>query len=235
MARRKADHPQLSREQIVAATMKLIDELGLEGHSMRRLGAKLGVDPSTVYYYVPSKAALYDLIVDEVLSGIDLSVDDASASFEERVVTAAWEYRRALLRHPRAVPLVAVRSLRTPVQLGVIEGLSRIFVDAGFSPVEAMIGVDTCGLTILGTTNMHAASLAQSEHHEQKAGGAVKEPDTASPEQFSNLARMLAASAGVDADLEFECAMRALATGLLAMHEAGTIAPPDVEIGGETP
>ena len=137
---------------------------------MRRLGAELGVDPSTIYYHVPGKAALYDLIVDEVLRGIDLSAHDPSAGFEERVVAAAREYRRALLRHPREDPLVAARALRTPVQSRKIEALSRIFFDAGFSPVESLIAIDTCGTTILGATNMHAASLTQSEYHAEEPG-----------------------------------------------------------------
>jgi AcrR family transcriptional regulator len=235
VAPRKADQPQLTKEQIVSASMKLIDDRGLEGHSMRRLGAELGVDASTVYYYVPSKAALYDLIVDEVLSGIDLSVDDASASLEERVVVAAREYRRALLRHPRAVPLAAVRALRTPAQLRIIEAFSHIFFDAGFSPGEALIAVDTCGMTILGTTNMHAASLTQSEYHEQETSLTDFTVDAFSPDQYPNLTRMLPAGAGVDADVEFERALRALAVGLLALHTAGALAPPEAETGGMVP
>jgi AcrR family transcriptional regulator len=235
VAPRMASRPQLTQEQIVSAAMGLIDELGLAGHSMRRLGAELGVDPSTIYYHVPSKAALYDLVVDEVLNGIDLSVDDPSASLEERVVTAGLEYRRALLRHPRTVPLVAVRALRTPAQLRPIEAFSRIFFDAGFSPVEAMIAVDTCGTTILGATNMHAASLSRSEYHEQETSQTDFTADAFPPGQYPNLTRMFPAGASLGAGLEFERAMRALALGLLALHAAGTLAPTDSESRGEVP
>ena len=100
MAPRKANRPQLTREQIVRAAMRLIDTHGLDGQSMRALGGELGVDPSTVYHHVPSKAALYDLVVDEILSGVDLSVDDPARSLEDRVVAAGQEYRRALLLSP---------------------------------------------------------------------------------------------------------------------------------------
>lgn len=230
---RRANQTQLTREQIVAAAMKLIDEHGLEGYSMRQLGVELGVDPSTVYYHVPGKAALYDLIVDEIVAGIDLSVDDPSASFEERVVAAGWEYRGALLRHPKAAPLVAVRSLRTPVQLRVIERLAQIFLDAGFSPGETMVAVDVCGLTILGMTNMHAASLTQSDYGEQETRLADVRPDGLPPGQYPNLTRMISESAGLDSDLEFDRAMRAMASGLLAMHAAGTLAPTVAQRGGE--
>jgi AcrR family transcriptional regulator len=234
MTPRKANQVQLDREQIVSAAMNLIDRHGLDGYSMRQLGAELGVDPSTVYYYVPSKAALYNLIVDEIVSGIDLAVDDPSATFEERVVAAGREYRRALLRHPRAVPLVAVRSLRTPVQLRVIERLAQIFFDAGFSPVEVMVAVDVCGMTILGTTNMHAASVAHSDYREQEPEIADFSADALASGDYPNLTRMLAESAGLNADLEFDRAMRAMAKGLHALHEAGELAPSAADRGSAT-
>lgn len=228
MAPRKANQPQLTREKIVSATMKLIDEHGLGGHSMRQLGAELGIDPSSVYYYIPSKAALYDLIVDEIVSGIDLSIDDPAASFADRVVAASREYRRALLRHPKAVPLVAVRSMRTPVQLRVVEGLSRIFFDAGFSPSEAIVSIDACGMAILGMTNSYAASVAQSEYREHGAALGEGAGEVLPPDQYPNLARMIAVGADIDPDLEFDQTMRAMATGLHAMHEAGLLG-----MGGE--
>lgn len=224
MAPRRANQPQLTEEQIVSAAMGLIDERGLEGCSMRQLGTELGMDPSSLYHYVASKAALYDLIVDEIIGGVDISVDDPSAGFEERVVIAGREYRRALLHHPRAVPLVAVRSLRTPVQLRVIEKLAQIFIDAGFSPAEAMVAVDICGKTILGMANMYAAELSQSEYRAREADRAGFDADRFPPEQYPNLTRMFSESRGPAPDIEFDVAMRAISKGLLAMHAAGLLA-----------
>jgi AcrR family transcriptional regulator len=227
MAPRKANQPQLTRDQIVAAAMRLIDEHGVEGHSMRRLGAELGADPSTIYHHVPNKDALYDLVVDEIMGSIDLSADDPSKDFQDRVVSAGWRYRTALLRHPKAVPLVAARPMRTPAQLGVIEALAGIFVDAGFRPVEVLTAMDICGMTILGMTNMHAAALVRAESHQAAAGSGEVDPATPPPERYPNLARMLGERGSLDADGEFECAMRAMATGMQALHEAGKLAPAD--------
>lgn len=234
MSPRRAHRPQLTQKEIVAAALRLIDRDGLAGQSMRALGAELDVDPSTVYYHVPGKAALYDLVVDEILSAIDVSHDDPSAAFTDRVVTASKEYRRALLRHPRAVPLVAVRSLRTPTQLSVVETLSRIFFDAGFTPAEALIAIDTCGLTILGMTSMHAAALTESEYHVRRAGSAAADRTDLPQDRYPNVTRMLAAAASLDAELEFDRALRALAEGMLALHAAGALAP-DHETTGDGP
>ncbi|HEY3339219.1 MAG TPA: TetR/AcrR family transcriptional regulator C-terminal domain-containing protein [Propionicimonas sp.] len=222
MSPRKANQPQLSTAQIVAAAMELIDETGLEGHTMRALGTKLGVDASTIYYHVPNKSALYSLIVDEVMSGLDLSGDDPTCSIEDRLVSAAWEYRRALLAHPRALPLVAVRSMRSRTQLQGIEILLGILFEAGLTPVEAMVGIDVIGQLIMGMTSVYAAALTANEYHDGS------EPFAELPsEQFPHLRRLLTEGAYLGFDVEFEAAIRALVGGLLASAATGTFIPRD--------
>ena len=211
MAPRKPNHPQLTREQIVSATLKLIDEHGLEGHSMRQLGAELGVDPSSVYYYVPSKNDLYNLIADEIMSGVDLSVDDPSASIVERLVAGAHEYRRALLVHPRAMPLLSTRSLRTARQLKPVELLLGVFFAAGFDSTEAITATDVLGMQVLGMANVYAAHVTDAEYHRQSDGF-----DDLPAEEFPNMTRVLAEAEYAGFDVEFDRGVRAIVTGLLA-------------------
>ena len=222
MSPRKANHPQLTTAQIVAAAMELIDETGLEGHTMRALGAKLGVDASTIYYHLPNKSALYSLIVDEVMAGLDLTSDDHALSIEDRLVAAAWQYRRALLVHPRALPLVGVRSMRSRTQLQGIEILLGIFFEAGWSPIEAMIGIDALGQTVIGLTSVYAAHLTASEYHDDD------EPFADLPAgQFPHFTRLLAEGAYLGPEAEFEAAIRSLVVGLLTTAAAGTLVPAD--------
>jgi AcrR family transcriptional regulator len=222
MSPRKANKPQLTTAQIVAAAMELIDETGLEGHTMRALGAKLGVDASTIYYHLPNKSALYSLIVDEVMAGLDLSSDDPTLSIEDRLVAAAWQYRRALLVHPRALPLVGVRSMRSRTQLQGIELLLGIVFEAGLNPVEAMIGIDALGQTVIGMTSVYAAHLSASEYHDDA------EPFADLPAgQFPNVTRLLAEGEYLGSDAEFEATIRALVVGLLANAAAGRLIPTD--------
>lgn len=168
MSPRTANRPSLSQEQVVTAALELIDETGLDGHNMRALAARLGVDASTIYYHVPSKAALFSLIVDRVMSGLDAGVDDPTQGTSERLLTAAHAFRRALMAHPRALPLVAARSLRTPAQLAGVEVILGILYDAGFSAVEAMVALDAIGQTVIGLSSIHAAHLeAEADEPEQ--------------------------------------------------------------------
>ena len=60
----------LTREQIVAAAITLLDAEGVDSFSMRRLGAALGADPMSIYHNIPTKAALFDAVVDAVWAEI---------------------------------------------------------------------------------------------------------------------------------------------------------------------
>ena len=61
---RSGERQPLSRTQIVATAIKLIDAEGLEGFSMRRLGQELGAGATSVYWHVKDKDQLIDLVLD---------------------------------------------------------------------------------------------------------------------------------------------------------------------------
>jgi len=105
MTPRNKDVEPLDRERIVEAAMTIIDQDGLDALSMRRLGAALGVNPMAAYYHVPNKAALYDLVVEAIMAGVDLSAVDPAAPLVDRLKQAARAlsggHPRPPSRHPR--------------------------------------------------------------------------------------------------------------------------------------
>ena len=113
MSPRKANTPTLTREQIVVAAIRIVDREGLDALSMRKLAAELSVGPMSLYYHVADKTSLYDLILDAVMSEVDLSVDDPEAAPRERVARLARAFRAALLAHPHATILASGRSMST--------------------------------------------------------------------------------------------------------------------------
>jgi AcrR family transcriptional regulator len=62
----------LSRERILDAALALADAEGVEGLTMRRLAAELGVEAMTIYYHVPNKDAILDALVERVIAEIEL-------------------------------------------------------------------------------------------------------------------------------------------------------------------
>ena len=155
---RKGSGAPLTRELIVAAAIKLVDQYGLPALSMRRLGAELGVDPMAVYYYLPGKQALLDAIVEAVMASIDLSLDDPTAPAEQRIVTAACAYHEAMLAHVNALPIVLARGPATPAAMRPVELLTGILRDAGLPPAAALAGMNVIAAMVRGAVGVWQTS-----------------------------------------------------------------------------
>jgi len=210
MTPRKKDVEPLARQNIVDAAMKIIDAEGLDALSMRRLGAELGVNPMAAYYHVPNKAALYDLILDAVMAGVDTSGIDPAATVEEQLKQAARAYRAAILAHPHAIPVLAARSLRSAAALRPVEPFLGIVFAAGLTPMEAMAAADVIAQYILGGAVGYYHQLVDSETGEQRE---FEELDAA---EFPHTNRLIAEARYVGPVAEFEFGLDAIVRGLLA-------------------
>jgi TetR/AcrR family tetracycline transcriptional repressor len=127
----------LSREEVVAAALRLIQRQGLSRLTMRAVSAELGVTPMATYYYVDDKEDLVRLVAEEVsASRIPLRLDaDGWEAALSRHLMSTWEsYARypGLGAHMIALPTLGV----TPE--GLKHGI-RFFEDAGFSPTTARL------------------------------------------------------------------------------------------------
>ena len=213
MSPRKANTPVLTRSQIVEAAVRLVDRDGLAALSMRRLASELGVGPMSLYYHVPDRAALEDLIFDAVMGEVDFSADDPALEVEERAVRLGYALRSALLAHPNTVPITLSRSARTPGQLRPVEVMLGMLYDLGLSPTDAIAAVDIIGQYVFGTTLAYVNRLAQEGQSED-----VPEPGGESgitPAEFPNLMRALQESEYLGWDRMFDRGLRAIVRGLI--------------------
>ncbi|MCU1587063.1 MAG: transcriptional regulator, TetR family, partial [Frankiales bacterium] len=62
----------LSRDRILRCALAVSDRDGLEATSLRRVAAELGVHVTSLYHHVPTKEALLDGLVEELLGSADL-------------------------------------------------------------------------------------------------------------------------------------------------------------------
>jgi AcrR family transcriptional regulator len=135
--------PALTREQVLAAALKIIDDGGLEALSMRQLGHVLDRDPMRLYRHAASKDALLDGVVELVMS--ELTVPEVPDSgWEHALRSTARTFRRIALAHPNVVPLLVTRPLATPLALRPLgtlrplEDLLELFMSAGFDGRAAL-------------------------------------------------------------------------------------------------
>src|SRR5687768_5420720 len=101
----------LTRELIVEAAIDVVDGWGVDGLTMRRLGAELGVDPMAVYGYFENKAALLDAVVEHEASRLRELDTVPPEDPTEAIVHISRYYREVLLEHPNLAPLVTSRPL----------------------------------------------------------------------------------------------------------------------------
>ena len=107
----------LDRDRIVATAITYIDEFGLPGLSMRRLGSMLGVEAMSLYRYVPGRENLLDAVVDTIMAEMqeDAEVlDGPENGWQDFLMRLAHGVRRVAIAHPKAFPLVASRPVEAP-------------------------------------------------------------------------------------------------------------------------
>jgi AcrR family transcriptional regulator len=121
----------LSRDRVLDAALKLADREGVEGLSMRRLAAELGVVPMALYKHVANKDELLDGMIDVVVAEIDPPRTDTDwkTAVRERILSA----RRALLRHPWASRVMESRTSPTPTVMAYMDSMIAMFTAGGFS------------------------------------------------------------------------------------------------------
>lgn len=61
------DRGRITREQILAAAMELLDQRGLPDLTMRKLAAELGIRPSALYWHFPDKQTLLARLADRII------------------------------------------------------------------------------------------------------------------------------------------------------------------------
>lgn len=112
--------PLLSRDLIARTALALVDKHGVDGASIRRVAAKLDVNPTSLYNHVPNLAAM----IEDVRALVSANIDSAplrELPWEEGLRAWARSYRDAFTDHSRAVPLLMTNKVSAPVLLAEYE------------------------------------------------------------------------------------------------------------------
>jgi len=125
----------LDQSQVVRAALALLDEVGLEALTMRRLAERLGVQPASLYRHVRDKEELLLLLGDEISGEIPLV--GAHGGWREQVTQIAWNVRRGLRQHRDAARVLAATAPFGPRRLRHIEAFLRVLRSAGLSERDA--------------------------------------------------------------------------------------------------
>jgi len=198
----------LSRERVVAAALALIGKHGLEGFTMRKLGAALDCEAMSLYHFFPSKRHLVDALVDHAIASIEFPPQEMAPL--ERMRGLMRAYRAMAHRHAQLYPILAVHRLNTPTGVRFIERVLAIARDITGDDESAARSFRSLGYYLMG------AALDETR-------GYAKGPSAAVPVDSEFIARecpLLARSARFfqrsEWDRTFEEGMEDILAGLAA-------------------
>ncbi|MFI9204681.1 TetR/AcrR family transcriptional regulator [Streptomyces sp. NPDC053048] len=160
--RGRRERPALSREQIVAEAIRLLDAEGVEALSMRKLGTSLGAGATSLYRHVTNKDELMELVLDEVFGELRPPVATDEADWREIVAEGAHNVRAMILRHPWLASVLGQigTAYLGPNLMRQSENMLALLESAGFSLKEAESAASTVFSYVIGMTSAEAAMLA---------------------------------------------------------------------------
>jgi AcrR family transcriptional regulator len=125
----------LDREEVVRVALELLDEVGLDGLTMRSLGERLGVKAASLYWHLRDKDELAELLLEAI--NAEIRDPDPALPWRAQVEQLAWEWRRVLLAHRDTARLAMGRLVARPVTLRRIEFVVASLRKAGFNDQDA--------------------------------------------------------------------------------------------------
>jgi AcrR family transcriptional regulator len=166
---------RLSREQVAAAALDLLDRHGLEALSMRRLADHLGVGTMTLYGYFVSKDDLLDAVVDAAVA--DREQPALEGPWQDQLRQLMQASRRSLARHPSLVKVRAERPVLRPEALRFAESGLTILRGAGFNRSDAARAFRLLFTYVFGYVSFSPDEHANAARRASRAATAALPPD----------------------------------------------------------
>jgi AcrR family transcriptional regulator len=139
----------LSREEIVAVAMRLTEKLGLEKLTMRAVADEFGVTPMALYYWIPNKNVLLQLLADAVIGEVELPHPDIGP-WDIRLAELARGMRARLNAFPGVGAYLLGSDVVTPGADRLYTRAIQMLVEAGFDPRDATLAFTALHNLLLG-------------------------------------------------------------------------------------
>jgi len=128
----------LTRDEIFAAALAIIDAEGVAALSMRRLARELGVEAMSIYHHVRDKQALLAGVVDLSVRTEAPAPPRPGARWQDVVTAVVLAFRRTLIAHPNVLPLMVAHPPTSPASMAAhVETPLRFFLANGLAEKDA--------------------------------------------------------------------------------------------------
>ena len=192
----------LTRDVLIATGLRLLDEVGLDGLTVRRLATELGVQSPALYWHIRTKQELLDGMADVIIVRAGMGPPEPGESWPDWLRRRSRAYRKSLLASRDGARVVS-SALRGGEATLHFEAELAAMVALGFTPVRALRTITTLSHYITG--------------HVLQEQGSVREPGGPPPD-LSRLPTIAAALRGGDpiGDEVFEYGLEVIIEGMRA-------------------
>jgi TetR/AcrR family transcriptional regulator, tetracycline repressor protein len=161
----------LTSDMILAESLRLLDEDGIDGFSLPKLGRALGADQTAVYRHFASKddivLALADRLIEEAMTGFE-----PRECWVETLTEMAGRLRRTYLTHPAAASICSYRTTQGPAEIRTVDIIIGAMFKAGFEGAEAALMYRAVGDFALSWAGFEASFRALDERLQQRDSAA---------------------------------------------------------------
>ncbi|MFF1395184.1 TetR/AcrR family transcriptional regulator [Streptomyces sp. NPDC058287] len=143
--------PKLDKAQVVDTALRLLDDVGLDGLTLRAIAKELNVQAPALYWHFKNKQELLDEMATEMyrrMTAADPLTPDAT--WRERLLTSNRGLRTALLSHCDGAKVFSGSRFTGTLHAVEMERTLRLFTDAGFTLTQAVRATTTAYMYTLG-------------------------------------------------------------------------------------
>jgi AcrR family transcriptional regulator len=205
----------LDRRRVADTALQLLNEVGLDGLSLRAIARELDVKAPALYWHFKDKQALLDEMATEMYRRmVAEGAPDPDDTWQERLLKANRGLRTALLAYRDGAKVFSGSRFTGIEHAEHMEGMLRLLTSAGFTLARAARALNTAYLYTLGfVTEEQGVIPLPGERREgydldERARMMADHPLTAQagPEIFENF------------DRNFEEGLTLIVTGIEALH-----------------
>ena len=135
MVMRKSGAP-LDQDFIIATAVRLLEDFGFRGFSMRALAADLGVTVGATYRHFGGKEKILEMAADQILSAIPFT--DGAGDWRHAFAENARAYRAAFARYPGVAAYLTLHLGETAVRQQAIALNINLLIGAGLPRSRAL-------------------------------------------------------------------------------------------------
>jgi AcrR family transcriptional regulator len=218
---RATTRPGLTRQMLIETALRLLDEVGLEGLTVRRLAAELGVQSPALYWHIRSKQELLDGMADQMILAAGMGPPREHETWQDWLARRARAYRQSVLAHRDGARIVANAAWLSPLTIRMFNDELTAMVDRGFSPALALRTITALSQYVNGFVLQEQAVFRK--HAGQPADPRAALADLLDGDTRAPLLMAIHEGASTIGGEAFEHGLRVLIAGTvtaLSMHQA---------------